>query len=114
MSGVKRYGPTCDCMSEISWGDYVLASDYDRDVRSLREEVDRQADDLDEITADRDGCAHQRDALAADNKRLRELLMRVQVSMSLDDTEWGYSGAEKYKLLTDIRAALASGKEVGV
>lgn len=29
MSGVKRYGPTCDCMSEMDWGDYVLASDYE-------------------------------------------------------------------------------------
>lgn len=42
---------------------------------------------------------------------LEGLLLRVQVSLSLDDTEWGYSGAEKYKLLADIRAALAAGKE---
>ena len=42
---------------------------------------------------------------------LEELLLRVQVSLSLDDTEWGYSGAEKYKLLADIRAALSSGKD---
>jgi hypothetical protein len=77
-----------DCGSESV--KYVLASDYERDVLALETE---------------------RDQLAADNKRLRGLLMRVQVSMSLDDTEWGYSGAEKYKLLTDIRAALASGKE---
>ena len=26
---VKRYGPTCDCMSEMAWGDYVRASEYD-------------------------------------------------------------------------------------
>ena len=43
---------------------------------------------------------------------LEGLLLRVQVSLSLDDTEWGYSGAEKYKLLADIRAALSAGKEV--
>ena len=42
---------------------------------------------------------------------LEGLLLRVQVSLSLDDTEWGYSGAEKYKLLADIRAALSAGKE---
>ena len=29
MTEAKRYGPTCDCMSEMAWGDYVLASDYD-------------------------------------------------------------------------------------
>jgi len=29
MSEVKRYGPTCDCMSEMAWGDYVRASEYD-------------------------------------------------------------------------------------
>lgn len=42
---------------------------------------------------------------------LEGLLLRVQVSLSLDETEWGYSGAEKYKLLADIRAALSDGKE---
>ena len=42
---------------------------------------------------------------------LEGLLLRVQVSLSLDDTEWGYSGAEKYKLLADIRTALSAGKE---
>ena len=42
---------------------------------------------------------------------LEGLLLRVQVSLSLDDTEWGYSGAEKYKLLADIRAALSAGKD---
>ena len=42
---------------------------------------------------------------------MERLLLRVQVSLSLDDTEWGYSGAEKYKLLSDIRAALSSGKK---
>lgn len=39
---------------------------------------------------------------------LVELLSRVQVSLSLDDTEWGYSETEKYTLLADIRAKLAS------
>lgn len=59
-----------------------------------------------EITAARDQQA----------KRIGELeglLLRVQVSLSLDDTEWGYSGAEKYKLLADIRAALSAGKDSG-
>ena len=53
----------------------------------------------------------ERDQQARRIVELEGLLLRVQVSLSLDDTEWGYSGAEKYKLLADIRAALAAGKE---
>ena len=54
----------------------------------------------------------ERDQQAQRIGELEGLLLRVQVSLSLDDTEWGYSGAEKYKLLADIRAALSAGKEV--
>jgi hypothetical protein len=46
------------------------------------------------------------DALRAANQRLEELLGRVQVSLSLDDTEWGFSTTEKRELLADIKAAL--------
>jgi len=53
----------------------------------------------------------ERDQQAQRIGELEGLLLRVQVSLSLDDTEWGYSGAEKYKLLADIRAALSAGKE---
>lgn len=53
----------------------------------------------------------ERDQQARRIGELEGLLLRVQVSLSLDDTEWGYSGAEKYKLLADIRAALSAGKE---
>lgn len=56
-------------------------------------------------------CAEERDQQARRIGELEGLLLRVQVSLSLDDTEWGYSGAEKYKLLADIRAALSAGKE---
>ena len=52
----------------------------------------------------------QRDQQAQRIGELEGLLLRVQVSLSLDDTEWGYSGAEKYKLLADIRAAMPAGK----
>ena len=52
-----------------------------------------------------------RDQQAQRIGELEGLLLRVQVSLSLDDTEWGYSGAEKYKLLADIRAAMSAGKE---
>ena len=52
----------------------------------------------------------ERDQQAQRIGELEGLLLRVQVSLSLDDTEWGYSGAEKYKLLADIRAALSAGK----
>ena len=55
--------------------------------------------------------ADQRDQQTQRIGELEGLLLRVQVSLSLDDTEWGYSGAEKYKLLADIRAALSAGKE---
>lgn len=53
----------------------------------------------------------ERDQQAQRIGELEGLLLRVQVSLSLDDTEWGYSGAEKYKLLADIRAALSAGKD---
>lgn len=53
----------------------------------------------------------ERDQQAQRIGDLEGLLLRVQVSLSLDDTEWGYNGAEKYKLLSDIRAALSSGKK---
>ena len=53
----------------------------------------------------------ERDQQAQRIGELEGLLLRVQVSLSLDDTEWGYSGAEKYKLLADIRAALPAGKD---
>ena len=53
----------------------------------------------------------ERDQQAQRIGELEGLLLRVQVSLSLDDTEWGYSGAEKYKLLADIRATLSAGKE---
>lgn len=56
-------------------------------------------------------CAEERDQQAQRIGELEGLLMRVQVSLSLDDTEWGYSGAEKYKLLADIRTAMSAGKE---
>ena len=55
-------------------------------------------------------CALTIDQQAQRIGELERLLLRVQVSLSLDDTEWGYSGAEKYKLLADIRAALPAGK----
>ena len=53
----------------------------------------------------------ERDQQAQRIGELEGLLLRVQVSLSLDDTEWGYSGAEKYQLLADIRTALSAGKE---
>ena len=33
-----------------------------------------------------------------------ELIKRMQVCLSLDDTEWGLSAPEKYKLLGDIKS----------
>ena len=71
-------------------------------IDGLRDEVARYK------TMSDNYCAIGMDA----NQRIGELevlLLRVQVSLSLDDTEWGYSGAEKYKLLADIRADLSAG-----
>lgn len=53
----------------------------------------------------------ERDQQAQRIGELEGLLDRVKVSLSLDETEWGYSAPEKYKLLADIRAALSAGKE---
>ncbi len=59
MSGVKRYGPTCDCMSEMSWGDYVKASDYDT-LRTanqrLEGEVARLRADKERLDAIEENC----------------------------------------------------------
>ena len=52
----------------------------------------------------------ERDQQAQRIGELEGLLDRVKVSLSLDDTEWGYSAPDKYKLLADIRAALPAGK----
>ena len=60
---------------------------------------------------ERNDAREERDQQAQWICELVGLLLRVQVSLSLDDTEWGYGGAEKYKLLADIRAALSAGKE---
>lgn len=50
-----------------------------------------------------------RDALAAPVQQVSvqgglELIKRMQVCLSLDDTEWGLSAPEKYKLLGDIKS----------
>lgn len=63
------------------------------------------------ISASLHAVEAERDQQAQRIGELEGLLLRVQVSLSLDDTEWGYSGAEKYKLLADIRAALSDGKD---
>lgn len=68
------------------------------DVKSENLRIHSRAD---ELIACLEGEIAKRDARIVE---LNGLLLRVQVSLSLDDTEWGYSGAEKYKLLADIRA----------
>ena len=73
-------------------------------INSLRGEIERIGLAYKEMGPWRDSAAQR-------IGELEGLLLRVQVSLSLDDTEWGYSGAEKYKLLADIRAALSAGKE---
>ena len=69
------------------------------------------SDNSDQVCGELNVLRQQFDQQARRLGELEGLLLRVQVSLSLDDTEWGYSGAEKYKLLADIRAALSAGKE---
>lgn len=85
----------CKCSMSIS-----MLGDGCRNCQP-QEYIDRLIEMLDE----------ERDQQARRIGELEGLLLRVQVSLSLDDTEWGYSGAEKYKLLADIRAAMSAGKD---
>ena len=80
-------------------------------IDGLRGEVEVMTQHASNYSLMFEECAEERDQQAKRIGELERLLLRVQVSLSLDDTEWGYSGAEKYKLLADIRAALSAGKE---
>jgi hypothetical protein len=90
----------------------VRESDYDRDVQALREEVFRQSDALEDMTADRDGCAHQRDALAAENLRLREQLAMAVAACEDPRNRTMHTLQQQCRFLDGLRAALSSGKEV--
>ena len=81
-------------------------SDAQAIIDGLRGEVERLQMQLAAC-----GVVALADHLAQRIGELEGLLNRVKVSLSLDDTEWGYSAPEKYKLLADIRAALSAGKE---
>ena len=99
-----------DCTLRLNhYSDYVIPlcrlSDATAIIDGLRGEVESRVEAA--LAAERDVRHQQAQRIG----ELEGLLPRVQVSLSLDDTEWGYSGAEKYKLLADIRAALSAGKE---
>lgn len=87
------------------------ASDAQAIIDGLRGESEVMTQHANNYSRMFEECAEDRDQHAQRIGELEGLLLRVQVSLSLDDTEWGYSGAEKYKLLSDIRAALSSGKK---
>lgn len=105
MSEVKRwdlhrvYGAnaeiTATMLSSRNGGKYVLASDYDRDVQrllgeiaglrdrknsivALLEERDRQYVITGDYIAKCQKLADERDALAAENKRLREAFLNIR------------------------------------
>ena len=86
-------------------------SDAQAIIDGLRGEVGAQRIKTCTALKERNDAREERDQQARRIGELKGLLLRVQVSLSLDDTEWGYSGAEKYKLLADIRAALSAGKD---
>lgn len=80
-------------------------------IDGLRGEVEVMTQHANNYSRMFEECSEERDHQAKRIGELEGLLLRVQVSLSLDDTEWGYSGAEKYKLLADIRTALSAGKD---
>ena len=91
-----------------------LRGEVERKTRSLDsygEELDKMQESIDAGYRAKMKYKRERDHLAQRIGELEGLLNRVKVSLSLDDTEWGYSAPEKYKLLADIRAALSAGKE---
>ena len=89
----------------------VLAKDAQAIIDGLRGEVAELQSMITNLSRAGIRMRTERDQQAQRIGELEGLLLRVQVSLSLDDTEWGYSGAEKYKLLADIRAALSAGKD---
>ena len=91
--------------------DRVKAEDAQAIIDGLRGEVAQLQSMLATVSKAGIRIRTERDQQVKRICELEGLLLRVQVSLSLDDTEWGYSGAEKYKLLADIRAALSAGKE---
>lgn len=112
-----------DCTLRLKpYSDYTIPLCRLSDAQAI---IDGMRDEVAKINSDRLACwaefkvmtracldaEKERDQQAQRIGELEGLLLRVQVSLSLDDTEWGYSGAEKYKLLADIRAALSAGKE---
>ena len=126
VDGLKRYEvfPYLDDevaemdICESDDGSFVKYDDAQAIIDGLRGEVARlqRAEKNDAIAYKaalerQDELRTERDQHAKRIGELEGLLLRVQVSLSLDDTEWGYSGAEKYKLLADIRAALSAGKD---
>lgn len=100
-------------MSEHGGGQHELCrlSDAQAIIDGLRGEVADLRSMLATVSKAGLRVRTERDQQAKRIGELEGLLLRVQVSLSLDDTEWGYSGAEKYKLLADIRAALSAGKD---
>ena len=102
--------------SGCDWGSFYLGRKARGEVEQaiidgLRAEIGAQRVKTCIALKERNDAREERDQQAQRIGELEGLLLRVQVSLSLDDTEWGYSGAEKYKLLADIRAALSAGKE---
>ena len=119
VDGLKRYEvfPYLDDevaeidICESDDGSFVKYEDAQAIIDGLRGEVAQLQSMLATVSKAGIRVRTDRDQQAQRIGELEGLLLRVQVSLSLDDTEWGYSGAEKYKLLADIRAALSAGKE---
>jgi len=106
MSWVKRvdfFAYIDDEVAELDYhesddGSWVPASDYDTLAAELATVKKVAYGNLE--------LMEERDTLRTGRQRLEKLLGRVQASLSLDDTEWGFSTTEKRELLADIKTAL--------
>lgn len=122
MSGVKRYD--CDpCHEHICRfereesenGEYVLASDYERDTQALKAEVDR-------LSGECEGCPMaiaeelriERDALRAQVDALRNAGLELRRFVSCNDVHHDRAEQHEYdepcKVLARIDAALQAPK----
>ena len=108
---VKRYQLDFNDSGMENNAEFVLASDYDRDVQALT---------LMFVDAAEQACKmkSERDALAADNLRLREALStakyRIEQGRVWNGVGWALTGLHplgQQKALDAIDAALSIGKE---
>jgi hypothetical protein len=93
MSGVKRYGPTCDCMSEMSWGDYVKLSDYDQLLANYSASCSLYR-----------SVARERDTLRTANQRLEQEISDLKMTVA-EQSARQFVGHDDQRHIDDLVAA---------